>query len=201
MNDASTTDDTISVGSHEYPADIYEPTRKAIGSQQEVADWWASGRLPTHMDKGNRVLLASGTRNFRGYQYPSGYGKLKHYRTIEAIRTVGGLVVSNTECYARGWAHCSTPSRSACPGRKESFPLTTLSKPGRDLKSLIDVQSTNYPPSGQPYDREYDRLAVFEDDAGNIEAYPAKYDCVGDEALTGGDIDAFLDTVIGDDNV
>lgn len=101
---------TITAGSHEYPQSVYEETTRAVGTQQEVADWWAEGKLPVHEATGSYVKLRTSTGNFRGYQYPGGHGKLKHYKHFQAIRTYSGLIIGDSSCYARGMAHCSYPS-------------------------------------------------------------------------------------------
>jgi hypothetical protein len=93
-----------------FPREVYQPTTKATGTQQEVANMWARGDLPTHSTDGKRVKLYSSTGNFRGYQYPSGKGKLMHYSHIQAIRTHSGLVIGDSSCYGRGWAHCTYPN-------------------------------------------------------------------------------------------
>lgn len=78
--------------------------RKAYGAQQEVAEAWAEGKYPTH---NNGVLYSS--PNFRGEQNNDGTGRLMHYRTREAIRTRNGLIISNSQCWSAGFAHCSAP--------------------------------------------------------------------------------------------
>lgn len=37
---------------------------------------------------------------------------LWHYRTRKAIRSRNGLIISNEQCWSRGFAHCSTPRRT-----------------------------------------------------------------------------------------
>lgn len=101
--------------------------RKAYGSQQEVADAWAEGNYPTHNDG---VLYSSG--NFEGIQYNDGRGELRHYRTREAIRTKNGLILSNTQCWSAGFAHCSTPKNT--DGR---VPLT-------EVERYLDREHTVY---------------------------------------------------------
>jgi len=93
-----------------YPDDVYHETGRATGTQQEVADMWADGALPTHSFTRTRVKLYTSTENFVGYQYPSGKGKLVHYSHIQAIRTHSGLIIGDSSCYGRGWAHCSYPT-------------------------------------------------------------------------------------------
>lgn len=113
------TDDTGTA----FPNDVYTPTTQACySSQQKVAQAWADGMLPTHNTTGSACKLYS-SPNFKGYQYADGSGKLKHYRTIECIRTRSQLILNNSECYAKGWAHCSTP---AYQDIDFTLPLTTL---------------------------------------------------------------------------
>jgi hypothetical protein len=53
---------------------------------------------------------ARGTNcNFYGVQHDDGSGTLWHYSTREAIRTKDNVVISNQQCWATGFAHCSTP--------------------------------------------------------------------------------------------
>lgn len=109
------------------PHDRYEESnRKSYDSQQDVADAWAEGAFPTHnVDSGGEAVLYTGSpggsrfgrtddadgrrTNFYGEQRPSGAGTLWHYSTREAIRTKGGLILSNEQCWSTGFAHCSTP--------------------------------------------------------------------------------------------
>jgi hypothetical protein len=95
-----------------YPDDVYTETSRATGNQKRVANMWAKGDLPTHSVAGVRVKLYTSTGNFRGYQYPDGRGKLMHYRHIQAIRTYSGLIIGDSSCYGRGWAHCSYPTET-----------------------------------------------------------------------------------------
>jgi len=50
-------------------------------------------------------------------------GKLVHYNHIEAIRTKSGLIISDSSCYARGRARCSTPRSCDI---EATFDVTTL---------------------------------------------------------------------------
>lgn len=88
------------------PHSRYTRTKRAsYGSQQECADAWADDQYPVHNDG---VLYSS--PNFRGVQRDDGSGRLRHYRTREAIRTRNGLIINNHQCWADGFAHCSPPS-------------------------------------------------------------------------------------------
>lgn len=152
----------VAENDREYPADFYTESNRKTGTQRWVANEWAKGSLPTHNTSGSACVLTSSTGNFRGLQYPSGKGKLKHYRTIEGIRTIEGLFISNTECYARGWAHCTTPSLSVVPSaNRASLPLTTMDARQRkatvpDMYHIINVVRLNDSYNG--FDRvvEYD---------------------------------------------
>jgi hypothetical protein len=120
-----------------FPDDVYTETSRATGNQQWVADAWAEGKLPTHSVSGDAVKLYTSTRNFEGYQYTDGRGKLKHYAHIQAIRTRSGLVVADNECYGKGWAHCNTPRDKA-----GSLPLTSLKDELRgDHEDIYDIVS------------------------------------------------------------
>lgn len=160
------TTDTIEVeNGNEYPADLYEESSKAVGTQQWVADNWAQMKLPLHT---NGVLRTS-SRNFKGYQNPDGSGRLKHYRTIEGIRTKSELVISNTECYARGFAHCSMPQAKFCKS-KTALPLTALMSRTQnptqtDLPSVYDIEAV-LEPGGEH--NGYDRIVVYNEPDTNI---------------------------------
>lgn len=128
-----------------FPADVYEETKRAShSSQRGVTRAWCAGKLPTHHTGGEACVLYS-TPNFKGYQYPDGSGKLKHYSTTEAFRTRNGLIINNTECWSKGWAHCSPPLASE---RDHRLPLTTLeghSETGelRTITGVEDVSDSN----------------------------------------------------------
>ena len=55
----------------------------------------------------DRYEAESGTGNF----YTYGDGFLMHYRTIEAIKTHKGKIISNVDCYGGGFAYCTTPTK------------------------------------------------------------------------------------------
>jgi hypothetical protein len=116
----------------EFPSDVYDKSGKATGSQQEVADMWAEGCLPTHSTAGKRVKLYTSTGNFKGYQYPDGRGLLKHYKHIQAIRTYSGLIIGDSSCYGRGMAHCNYPKNG-----DGKIDLTTLKANLKDEDELI----------------------------------------------------------------
>jgi hypothetical protein len=92
----------------EYDEETYHRTNKATGKQQWVADQWAEGALPVD-SQSDSVLLYTSTRNFEGHQKPDGSGKLMHYRHIEAIRTISGVIIGDSSCYAKGFAKCNKP--------------------------------------------------------------------------------------------
>jgi len=56
----------------------------------------------------DRYEAESGTGNF----YTYGNGVLMHYRTIEAIKTHKGKIISNLDCYGGGFAYCTTPTKT-----------------------------------------------------------------------------------------
>lgn len=118
-----TTGQIVAENGEAYPDDVYEESSRATGTQQEVANMWADGKLPLHSTTGNAVKLYVSGGNFVGLQKTDRSGKLVHYNHIEAIRTKSGLIISDSSCYARGWAHCSTPRRSDI---EATFDVTTL---------------------------------------------------------------------------
>lgn len=150
MTDSLDPDDGIEVNGHTYPCSVYQPTTRATGTQQWVADQWASGALPTHSATGASCKLYTSNNNFRGLQYPDGRGVLKHYSTIEAVRTLSGLVITNTECFSRGFAFCTTPRDSVCPNGKEPLPLTQYT-------SLMRASSADL-----PHWRHIEQVDVFD---------------------------------------
>lgn len=175
----------------------YEPTSKAVGSQQWVANEWARMKLPTHEKYGDACHLMSGTRNFIGKQYRDGSGKLVHYSTTEAVRTLSGFVVSNTECYAKGWAHCSTPSTTIIPsGKRSALPLTTLNSRHNDFpdwQKIVNVEGAD------SYDRDwhgYDRLVEFRIRDASV-FYAANRDEVVDEPLDKREANELLEEIQG----
>jgi len=121
-----------------FPGDIYTETTKSVGTQREVAHWWENGHIAPHQTSGRDCLLRSKTGNFKGYQSPDGSGLLKHYNHIEAIRTRSGMILSDTECYARGWAKCTKPTYAY------SLPLTTIQANIRNedfgIYDIVDVE-------------------------------------------------------------
>ena len=99
------------------PHPRYEPTTRACyDRQRDVARAWAEGKYPTH----NEGRLYS-SDNFRGQQHPDGAGTLWHYQTREAIRTTSGLIINNSQCWGRGFAHCSP-----APGADCRLPLSAI---------------------------------------------------------------------------
>ena len=121
-----------------FPGDIYTETTKSVGTQREVASWWENGHIDPHRTSGQKCLLQSRTGNFRGYQRPDGSGLLKHYQHIEAIRTRSGMILSDKECYAKGFAMCTKPTYAY------SLPLTTIQANIRnedfDIYDIVDVE-------------------------------------------------------------
>ena len=119
-----------------YDFQYEETNRKSYDCQQDVADAWAEGKYPTHNVGDDGAVLYSGTPsrsggrrrrrsgshdfssrgakgtrcNFYGVQHDDGSGTLWHYSTREAIRLTDGTVISNQQCWATGFAHCSTPT-------------------------------------------------------------------------------------------
>jgi hypothetical protein len=68
-------------------------------TQAQVLAAWLEGRA-----------AATPSGNLRGEHRADGSGELRHYRTIEAIRTRTGLVINNSQCWAGGWAKCTKPN-------------------------------------------------------------------------------------------
>lgn len=136
-----------------YNAGWYESSqRRAFGSQQEVADAWAMGRVPVHNADSRQAVVYTGqtmTRafpvgrdaNFHGIHYPDGRGELRHYSTREAIRTRTGLIVTNSQCWSAGFAHCSVPTERSCGKRSVSAPLDSLESLLEHGESVYDIRS------------------------------------------------------------
>ena len=86
-------------------------------TQNEIAQAFKNGKFG----------MTSKTGNYKSDLGDDGSATLLHYNTIEAIRVKGKYgdtplegQIGNSECYSRGWAHCSYH------GAKYSLPLTTL---------------------------------------------------------------------------
>lgn len=136
-----TTGQIVADNGKAYPDSVYHEKNRATGTQQEVADMWADGALPTHSTSGNRVMLYTSTKNFCGYQYPDGRGLLKHYSHIQAVRTRSGLVIGDSSCWAKGFAHCSYPK-----DKDGMIDLTTLKENLKhDDEGIYDIVSINRP--------------------------------------------------------
>lgn len=162
------TDTIVDQTDTEYTADLYYESTKAVGNQQWVANQWADGALPTH-ESGN---LRTSTGNFCGKQYPDGHGRLVHYSTTEAIRTRNGLIISNAQCYSRGFAHCTTPNADYRSNEYLSLPLTSLESRYNDLPDVYDIREVR---TGDDDENGYDRLVVYDDGAA-IRANKDGYD-------------------------
>lgn len=149
------TNTTDASGQSDVPHPRYHATkRKAYGSQRDVAEAWADGAYPTHnvmsvegaygvpsvarrdaRETGaSRAAELYSSENFRGYQFDNGAGTLVHYSTREAIRTPEGLVISNKQCWATGFASCATPRDT-----DGSLPLSAVEELVDDEDSVFDV--------------------------------------------------------------
>jgi len=141
----------------EYNADVYEPISRATGNQQWVANAWARGALPTHNDG----KFYTSTRNFRGYQYPEGHGKLIHYSTLAAYRTLNQTVLINSEDHADGWATLTRPHDRECPNGESFFlPLSQMTARLSDAPPLKYVREVLE--GDRSDDDGYDKLVVFD---------------------------------------
>lgn len=135
-----------------YPDDVYHETSKATGNQRFVAEKWADGALPVHSVSGSKVELYTSTGNFKGYQYPDGHGKLKHYRHIEAIRTRNGLIIGDSSCWSKGFAKCTKPKDTDHYFDVTSLDSELMGEPEDiyDIESVDDGKATFA--SGRVYD-------------------------------------------------
>lgn len=100
--------------------------KKAYNTQRQCKDAWLDMKWPVHNTFDRREMVTSeiySSPNFKGIHFADGSGKLMHYRTIEAIRTKNGLIISNSQCWSRGFAHCTPPRGSE---RDYSLPLTSI---------------------------------------------------------------------------
>ena len=140
----ATTDESV-------PHPRYKPTSRACyDCQAKVARKWAEGWYPTHTD--GRLYSSD---NFRGQQHPDGAGTLWHCRTREAIRTKSGLIINNSQCWSRGFAHCSP-----APGADHRLPLSAIEvhtergtvmnrrRKGANAYRITDIKSEKDPRSG-----------------------------------------------------
>lgn len=204
MSTYETQDDKIVV-THEqskatptvYDGSVYTPTNRATGTQQEVANMWARGDLPTHK---NGEFYTS-TRNFRGKQYPDGHGELIHYATLAAVRTLNQLVLTNSEDYARGWATVTYPHKSACPNnRTHHLPLSTMARPRWNCPPLKHVTEVH---EGDHSDEQgYDTMVVYntshtDEFDGDETCYRAASDKFDDDPLPADSAREFVDHIKG----
>lgn len=166
---------TADVKPKRYPADIYEPTKKkAYSSQQACANAWAQGKLPVH----NGGLLYS-SPNYQGHQYQSGKGKIVHYSTISDIRTLNGLIITNSEDYGRGWAHEAHPSKKYRPNDYVSLPLTTMDAYNHDV-DIYEISRIRDLPAERG---DYDKVVIF-GEGQDEEAHLASQNSFDDEVLS-----------------
>jgi hypothetical protein len=150
------------------PHPRYESTSRACYDRQDdVARAWAEGKYPPH----NEGRLYS-SENFRGQHHPDGAGTLWHYRTREAIRTKSGLIINNSECWSRGFAHCSPAPEadyrlplSAIEAQTERGVVLHRRRKGANAYRITDVKSEDDPRSGA-YGRWY--IAEIEGHSGGI---------------------------------
>jgi ribosomal protein L37E len=158
-------------------AEHFEENHPDVDLREVATTRWGgySGVLPPEDDfdvaVGKRVTESE--QNFAGYQYPDGSGELVHYNRTEAIRTRSGLVLSNSQCFAKGRARCTQPSDTSA-----TLPLTGM------RAMLADEDPTLYDISEVLYDqvristygdsisrygprlKESPIVAVFEDGSG-----------------------------------
>ena len=145
-----------------------KPTGRACyNTQQELCDAWLDMTFPAHnfnASKGYRddeptwqtgdaeLYTWSSTsggwwrqrrgdpvKNFRGIQRPDGTGRLVHYSTTAAIRTKNGLVITNQQNWAGGWAQVTEPRAWE---RDYELPLDgieDLLESGESLYDIVDV--------------------------------------------------------------
>ena len=159
---------SLRVEGEQYDSNTYKITSRAVGTQQWVADRWAEGCLPAN-SKSETTKLRSSTGNFQGIHRADGSGLLKHYNHIECIRTRSGLIISDTSCWARGFAHCDTPRHT-----DYRFDVTTLNARlrGEDesIYGITEVDDSSEKPvitfeTGRVYDfgaKSWDREASGE---------------------------------------
>lgn len=177
--------------STEYPRDVYEHSTKAVGTQQWVANAWAEGKLPTH------DTLRTSRGNQRGYQYPDGRGRLVHYSTLAAVRTLNQLVITNSQDYSKGNAKVDHPSYTHCPKGRYTLPLTQMDAFGTDCPNWKHIRDVVV---GDHEDADgYDRLVVFrvpEDDGEKYDYfYRASRHHFDDDELSDRDVTRFLNQI------
>lgn len=168
---------TVEVKLHEYPKyrrsetreigkekieipDEYVPVRKArYGSQRQVTQAFIKGKFPTHnVSESNEKYVGRlySSDNFQATVRDDGSGLIRHYRTIETVRTKTGLIIVNSQCWSGGFAHCSPPSFSKRDG---TLPLT-------DLINVIDNPIENIVRVKSASDRRHPTVAKYEDGSG-----------------------------------
>jgi len=84
---------------------IVGKSKQRILTQQQVANLFGLGID----DKTSGTGLSDSFKALKTGNFYSENGYLYHYGTIQAIRTIKGLIIVNSECWSRGFAHCSVP--------------------------------------------------------------------------------------------
>lgn len=207
MTTTTTNGETHDQTTDQVPHERYHAVnRKAHSSQQDAADAWAEGAYPTHSthfgvyelpsavregvtdDAAAKVAKLYSSENFEGYQHPDGTGVLMHYSTREAIRTRNGLIVSNSQCWATGFAHCSTPEKTDC-----SAPLSAVEELLDDEHDVYDITAVRTETVG------YSTTKLVEIDGGAYGVYVGRDNSIinGDRGfvfrLTGAEVAEYRD--------
>lgn len=125
MNATDTQERDSEASDTRVPHSFYHPvSRRSYSDQRGVTEAWVSGAYPTHNADDGEAVLYTGSpddpdavvvgrdTNFHGVQRPDGSGVLWHYDTREAIRLTNGIIIDNSQCWATGFAHCSSPHDS-----------------------------------------------------------------------------------------
>lgn len=132
----------------EVPHSRYTPTSRACrDTQQDVTDAFIAGEYPIHTDG---ELYSS--ENFKAYQKTDGSGRIRHYATVETVRTRTGLIITNSQCWGGGFAHCSPPHTA---DRDATLPLHLIRR---------IVRTRGY--------RQYDIQGVTETTDGTLVDFP-----------------------------
>lgn len=117
----------------------YDPvTSSWRSSQRTVARSWAKFEYPINA-RGDIKCSA----NFQAFQAPDGSGRLRHYSETEAWRCVGGNVVfNNSDCWSRGFAHCTPPRSFDLPDdvTYRTYSRTRL----RRILDLLDADTDHF---------------------------------------------------------
>jgi len=67
-------------------------------------------------------------------------GILYHYRSIEAVKTKDGKIISNLDCWNRGFAHCTKPSKTDAQINLTTFKNFAYTIDDEELRDIVVLE-------------------------------------------------------------